>query len=227
MYAFLTGPMFYLSLAVFVIGLIVRVVLYIRGLDWKLDRVAYRAHPKAGIRGALRSVFFWLIPFGTRSWRTQPFMTVVFFIFHIGVVLVPLFLLGHNLFLQEALGFSFFFTLPPAAADALTWGVVVSAILLALRRVALPEVRILTTGYDYLILAISAAPFVTGLVCRYGAGDYSAWITAHVVAGELLLIAAPFTKLSHIVLYFMSRGQIGMDFGIKRGGMKKNGDMAW
>jgi len=225
MYAFLTGPMFYLSLAVFVFGLLARMVLYIRGLDWKLDRVAYRAHPKAGFKGAIRSIFFWLVPFGTRGWRVQPFMTTVFFVFHAGVVIVPLFLLAHNLFLEETLGISFF-TLPPVLADILSWGVIVSAVLLVLRRIALPEVRILTTGYDYLIIAISAAPFVTGLICRYGVGDYAFWLTTHIVVGELLLILAPFTKLSHMVLYFMSRGQIGMDFGIKRGGMTGKG-MAW
>ena len=41
-----------------------------------------------------------------------------------------------------------------------------------------------------------------------------------------MLVAIPFTKLSHFVLFFMSRMQIGMDFGIKRGGMKSKG-MAW
>jgi hypothetical protein len=32
--------------------------------------------------------------------------------------------------------------------------------------------------------------------------------------------------LSHVVLFFMSRGQLGMDYGIKRGGMKGKG-LAW
>jgi nitrate reductase gamma subunit len=226
MYEFLTGPMFYISIAVFVIGLLVRALLYIRGLDWKLDRVAYRAHPGAGFKGALRSILFWLLPFGARSWRVQPFMTVVFFVFHIGAVALPLFLMAHNLVLAEKFGFSFF-TLPPLLADGLTWALLVAAVLLLLRRIALPEVRSMSTAHDYFILALSAAPFVTGLICRYAAADtYSTWLIVHIIAGELLLILAPFTKLSHIVLFFMSRAQIGMDFGIKRGGMKGKG-MAW
>ena len=94
MYAFLTGPMFWISIAVFVIGLGARALWYVRGLHWQLDRVAYRAHPKAGMRGAARSVFRWLVPFGTYGWRTQPFMTVAFFLFHIGAVLVPVFFAG-------------------------------------------------------------------------------------------------------------------------------------
>ncbi len=34
------------------------------------------------------------------------------------------------------------------------------------------------------------------------------------------LVAIPFTKLSHVFLFFASRAQLGMDFGIKRGGLK-------
>ena len=225
MYDLLTGPGLWLSIGIFLIGLTVRGVLYVKGLNWQLDRVAYRAHPKAGIRGAFRSIFFWIIPFGTRSWRTQPFMTVLFFVFHIGVICVPLFLYAHNLMLSEKLGFSFV-SMNPTVADVMSWGVIISAVFLTLRRLVLPEVRILSTFYDYLILFLSVAPFVTGLLCRYEIGNYEFFIILHILFGEILLISIPFTKLSHILLFFLSRGQLGADFGIKRGGMKGKG-LAW
>ena len=225
MYEFLTGYMFWLSIGICMIGLIVRFVLYFKGLSWQLDRVAYKQYPALGLKGATRSIIRWLIPFGTYGWRKQPFMTVIFFGFHIGAVLVPIFLLAHNMFLKEKIGFSLF-TLNPTVADILTWAVVVSAVLFAIRRIALPEVRILTTAYDYFILLISAAPFISGLIARYQIGDYSFWLTVHIFCGEVLLIAIPFTKLSHIALFFASRAQLGMDYGIKRGGMKGKG-MAW
>lgn len=225
MYDLLTGPGLWLSIGIFLIGLFVRGALYVKGLNWQLDRVAYRAHPKAGIRGAFRSIFFWIIPFGTRGWRTQPFMTVLFFVFHIGVICIPLFLYAHNLMLAEKLGFSFV-SMNQTVADVMSWGVIVSAIFLTLRRLVLPEVRILSTFHDYLILFLSAAPFVTGLFCRYEIGNYEFFIILHILFGEILLIAIPFTKLSHILLFFLSRGQLGADFGIKRGGMKGKG-LAW
>ena len=57
--------------------------------------------------------------------------------------------------------------------------------------------------------------------------DYkTAWVMAHIICGEIMLIAIPFTKLSHVILFFLSRAQIGMDYGIKRGGMKGKG-LAW
>jgi nitrate reductase gamma subunit len=225
MYAFLTGFMLWLSVSICLIGLIVRLVLYIKGLSWQLDRVAYGEYPAQGFKGAARSIFRWLLPFGTQGWRRQPFMTIIFFGFHFGAVLIPLFLLAHNEILKATIGFSFF-TLNSTLADMLSWAVVISAVLMVLRRIALPEVRILTTSYDYFILFLSAAPFITGLIARYQVGDYSFWLTLHIICGEALLIAIPFTKLSHIILFFASRAQLGMDFAIKRGGMQGK-EIAW
>lgn len=225
MHQFLTGIFFWISLSVCLIGMTVRFVQYFRGLNWQLDRVAYKAHPKAGLKGAWRSIYKWLIPYGTYGWRTQPVMAAAFFCFHIGAVCIPLFLAGHNVFLESKLGFSLP-TLSSGLADFLTWLALGGAVFLMLRRIVLPEVRIMTTLNDYFILFISLAPFVTGIMARYQVGNYDFWLNLHILFGELLLIAIPFTKMSHVFLFFASRAQLGMDFGIKRGGMKGT-KMAW
>ena len=111
-------------------------------------------------------------------------------------------------------------------ADLLTIAVIVSVIFLVLRRIALTEVRIITNAYDYIVIAIAAAPFVTGLLSRYQVGNYDFWLILHILCGEIFLIAIPLTKLSHFILFFTSRAQLGMDYGIKRGGMKGKG-LAW
>lgn len=69
---FITGPLFIISIAVFVVGLLVRAVLYVRGLDARLERVAYSYHTERSIPGALASIFKWLIPGGTSGWCAQP-----------------------------------------------------------------------------------------------------------------------------------------------------------
>ncbi len=225
MYEFVTGPLAWLAFSVFFVGSMVRVVQYIRGLDWKLDRVTYEVNVSYGIKGALRSIFFWLLPFGTRGWRSSPFLTFFVFTFHIGLLLTPVFLVAHNELLLERWGFRFP-SLSEATADFLTILVLVSAIFLVLRRIALPEVRIITTGYDYLLLIIAVSPFFTGLMAHYQVWNYEFWLILHIVSGEIMLVAIPFTKLSHFVKFFLTRAQIGMDFGIKRGGMKNKG-LAW
>ncbi len=231
MYQFITGPLLWLSVGIFFAGLIMRVVNYIRGLDWKADRVAYRAYPSQGLKGALGSIIHWLVPYWSVGWRARPLYTIVFFVFHVGLLVTPLFLYGHAVLLKERWGIDWP-TIPMGLADALTIGVMVTVVLIAIRRIGLPEVRILTTLYDYFLLLITVAPFVTGFLTVYQAPSPVAvvgqefWLYAHILSGELLLVLIPFTKLSHVVGYFLSRGQLGADFGIKRAYKSKSG-FAW
>jgi nitrate reductase gamma subunit len=224
MYDILTGPLLWLSFGIFIVGLIVRFILYIKGLNWQMDRVTYIVNTSYGIKGALRSIFFWLIPFGTHSWRFYPGFTIIVFIFHIGLIFSPILLPAHNILIQQAWGVSFP-TISESSADILTIGVLIAAIFIILRRIALPEVRILTKPYDFLMLAIAVGPFLTGFIAYHQLLNYRLWLTLHILCGEIMLVAIPFTKLSHFLLFFLSRAQVGMDYGIKRGGMKKG--MAW
>ena len=224
MYQIITGPILWLSSAIFIIGCIVRITKYIKGLDWQADRVAYTTYMALGLKGAARSIILWLFPFGTRSWRVKPIFTIIFFLFHICLIITPIFLLAHNIILKQRFGFSLP-VLPESLSNIMTIIVIITALFIIIRRIALPEVRVITTFYDFLILAVAIAPFVTGLLAFYLAPDYDFWVIAHIISGEIMLVAIPFTKLSHFVLFFMSRAQLGMDYGIKRGGMKKS--FAW
>ena len=226
MYSFLTGPLLWISLLVFVVGLAARVVLYIRGLDWRLERVAYGPGREIGIKGALASIIQWLVPFGTHSMRRQPFFTVGFFLFHAGLVLAPLFFVGHNVVLHGMFGFSLP-SLPIGVVDALTLCGLLGGIMLGLRRLALPEVRFLSNAQDWAILLLCLFVLFSGFMTRMQAPGYADWLLWHIFSGELVLLLAPFTKLSHIVLYFMSRGQLGMDFAIKRGGATRGPVYPW
>lgn len=225
MYDLLTGPLFVLALGFCLAGLLVRSILYIKGLDWQLDRVAYTRYPQFALKGALRSIGHWILPFGSRNWRVRPLFTLVFFTFHAGLIVVPLFLEGHAVILYQRLGLAWP-ALPMLAADILTLAVIIAGGILLLRRLALPEVRVLTSSADISLLLLTLAPFVTGFLAVQNAPGYEFWLFAHIIAGEALLIAIPLTKLSHVVLFFLTRAQIGMDFGIKRGGMKGRG-ISW
>ncbi len=225
MYDIVTGPLAWLSFSIFFIGLIVRIILYVKGLDWKLDRVTYSVNTSYGIKSAVKSIFFWITPFGSRSWRMNPGFTILVFTFHVCLLVTPVFLLAHNMILKEKWGISLW-TISEHAGDFLTIIVIIAAIFLILRRIALPEVRILTTFYDYLLMAITIAPFVTGFIAYHQVSNYQFWLILHIITGEIMLVAIPFTKLSHMALFFLSRAQLGMDYGIKRGGMKGRG-MSW
>ncbi len=225
MYEFLTGPMAWITFGVFFIGIVIRILLYVRGLDWRLDRVTYTRNIFYGIKGATRSVVFWLVPFGTRSWRNNPVFSCIVFVFHILLMMTPVFLAAHQILLKERWGVSFYM-LPETVADIFTILVIAAAVFFILRRISMPEVRILTDVYDILVIMIAVMPFITGFFAQHQVTPYRFWLYAHIISGEIMLMAIPFTKLSHFVLFFLSRIQLGMDFGIKRGGMKGKG-LAW
>lgn len=224
-YDLVSGPLAWFAFLVFFIGMIVRSVLYVKGLDSRIDGISYGVNTSYGIKTAVKSVFYWLLPFGSRSWRIHPLMTILTFIFHISLLLTPFFLLAHNIILKERWGI-WLFTIPESTADLLTIAVIVCALVLLLRRIVLKEVRIITKASDYLVLIIAVAPFVTGLFAFHQASNYQLWLIAHIISSEIMLIAVPFTKLSHCFLFFFTRVQLGMDYGIKRGGMKGKGK-AW
>jgi len=222
MYEFVTGPLAWVAFGVFFFGLMARLIWYIRGLDWQLDRVTYTKNIRYGIKGAVRSVAYWLIPYGTHSWRFYYVFTLLVFIFHIGIIITPIFLLSHNILLEERWGFGLP-ALPEALTNGMTLAVMTAALLILLRRFIFAQVRILTTWYDVVLLLVVVAPFFTGFMAYQQLGNYHFWLIAHILSGEIMLIAVPLTKLSHALLFFLSRMQLGMDYGIKRGGMKSPG----
>lgn len=222
----LTGPCFVFSLLVFFVGLFIRAILYVRGLDWRLERVAYGYHRERSIPGALISIGKWLIPGGTAGWRTQPIAATAFFLLHFGAVLIPLFLLGHTVVLEQQTGISLP-SLPSSLADLLTFASIAGIILLCVRRFSSPVLRKLNTCQDWFVLMLTFLPFFTGFIARLDIGAHETWLFLHVLSGEVFLICAPFTKLAHIVLFFCSRAQLGMDFAIKRGGDARGGAFPW
>ncbi|VEN73394.1 HMC operon ORF 5 protein [Candidatus Desulfarcum epimagneticum] len=225
-YEILSGPFALGSFLIFFVGILARGILYLRGLDWQLDRVTYSVNRYHGMKGAAKSILYWLLPLGTRGWRNKFGFMFVAFVFHISILTTPLFIKGHNYLLMERWGFSFW-SMPDFMADFLTLAAIVAALIILLRRLSFPEVRIITTPRNIVLLIIAAAPFVTGFIAHKQLGNYDFWLAAHILSGEIMLISIPFTKLSHFILFFFSRAQIGMDFGIKRGGMKKSKGMAW
>jgi len=164
-----------------------------------------------GIRGeaARKSILHWILPFGSRNWRMRWPVTVTTFVFHIGLVFTPIFLLSHNFLWYESWGISWW-SLPEKVADIITLLVIVTSIIFFMRRIFAPEVRFVTSGDDLLILAISFFPFLTGFLAYHEwLLPYKAMVILHMLFGEAMLIAIPFTRLGHMFYFFMTRAFMG------------------
>ena len=157
-----------------------------------------------------------MVPWGSASMRLQPVFTLVVFIFHFTLLAVPLFFYAHNVMWDEALGISLW-SMPNRWADGMSIILMVSIIFLILRRIVRSEVRILTGAWDYILLIITALPFLTGFLAYHQIGPYEPMMIAHVLTGEILLILIPFTKLGHMIFFFFTRAFIGFEMGGRRG----------
>ncbi|MGD9731439.1 MAG: TmcC family electron transfer complex membrane anchor subunit [Desulfamplus sp.] len=207
-YSFVTGP---LAWAAFII--------FIGGSIWRFNSLWQLAKKKDGVvfeymekKFALRSIFHWIVPFGSRSMQLNPAMTVATFLFHICLFITPIFVFGHVMLWKENFNISWF-TLPDMAADLMTVIVILSCLFFLWRRFKLPHVKYLTTPSDFVILFIVAAPFITGFWAYHQFLGFEVMTIIHIISGEIMLVAIPFTKLFHMFLFPFTRGYIGSEFG--------------
>jgi len=166
-------------------------------------------------KAAGRSIFQWLVPFGSQGMKDHPFATLGYFFFHLSFLFALVFLSSHVTGTGWLGGSSLI-------ADLTALVFMGSVVFIAIRRLMAPEVRIVTTLSDYLLLALVAALFITGYYMGYHPGtelwiNYESILIIHILLSELLLILIPFTKLGHFILFFFTRAIIGVEFGARRG----------
>jgi nitrate reductase gamma subunit len=209
-YNFVRGPLVWIAFLVFIGGSIYKIREMV--LLAKKEKVVY---PYMDLKLSLRSLLHWLIPFNSRNWRLRPVVTTVTFLFHIGLVILPVFLLAHNVLIYESWGISWW-TLSEGLSDIMAMIVIGCCIFFALRRIFAPEVRFVTFADDYLILAIAFLPFITGFLA------YHQWllphkimVILHMIFGSLMLITIPFTRLGHMLYFFLTRAYMGSDQGYR------------
>lgn len=210
-YNFLIGPMVWVSFIVFIVGSAYRVISLI--ILAKRDRVVY---PYLSLKYAFRSFIHWLIPFGSRNMRLHPWMTFFAFIFHIGIIVTPVFLYPHIVIWHKAWGIQWW-ALPEKIADIMTITVIMCCVFFVFRRIFASEVRFVTSASDYLIIAVVAAPFLTGFLAFHQLlAPYRLMLMIHILLGELMLMAIPFTRLSHMFSFWLTRAHTGSEFGVFR-----------
>ena len=149
-------------------------------------------------------------------WKTDPALTIVTAAFHICLIAAPLFLLGHNILLDQSWGCGLF-SLPESLSDLLTLMVLIGGVYFLGRRLFLARVRVISSAYDYIVLLIALAPFLTGFLAYHQWLDYETVILLHILSGELMLITIPFTKLGHMLFFFLYRFFIGSEYSFARG----------
>lgn len=205
---FARGPGMYWALIICVAGVVWRLsgILLLR---WPTDHSEPRH--TANWLGALVLIV-------KRSWPHREFLSrtafgsTMSYVFHIGFLVVLLGFVPHILFIHGLTGLRW-----PGLPNGLiyaTGAVTLAAmVVLLVRRITHPVLRLLSNFDDYFSWLVTAAPIVTGLLtaAHYGA-PYQVLLGIHILTVEVFLIWLPFGKLMHMGLVFVSRATTGALF---------------
>lgn len=202
------GPLFKLALAVFFLGLMVRLV-RVLAMGQKKDLA-----PPAGSAavGAVKAYVSGLIPWSS-IFKRRPVTYIGGYLFHIGILGVIFFVSAHTQLWKSVIGFSWP-GVGTGTADLLTMAAFIGLALLLVNRLTLPVMRLLSDPDDWLALLFSFLPLVTGYMATHSLlVKYETMLGLHFLAAEVLLVYIPFSRLSHMVLFFITRPLHGMIFG--------------
>lgn len=206
--AFIMGPMVWISVLIFLGGLLIRFL----GIVWSVRQKEPYIFSYMTFKHSLRSIGAWLIPFFPKSTRLRPVYYGISYLFHILLFVIPLFLASHIVLINEAFQISWP-ALNDTVADWLTVGVIAALVFFAIRRQMVPEVKYLTGVTDYLLILVVLLPFVTGFLAYHQWFAYRWMAVAHILSGELMLIIIPFSRFSHMLTAPLTRAYMGSEFG--------------
>ena len=206
-YELVRGPLAWVALIIFALGSMYRIgfLLYTGKKETVLD-------PSRSAANALRSILHGLIPFGSSDMRKQPMLTIISFIFHLCVVVLPIFLLAHIVLWYESWEIQWW-SLPDLLADLMALAVILACIYFIARRLLIREVKQVTRPMDFGLLIIILLTFLTGFLAYHQWGPYRPMLILHIISSETLLVVLPFSKLGHMLSFAFSRAYMGSEFG--------------
>jgi nitrate reductase gamma subunit len=196
------GPLFAATFLIMLLGLTRHVLLQVSNLILRKGRRLVNVPWNK----VLEDTLTWALPFRHLIPGTILFSTVSF-LFHIGVIIVPLFLADHVLLWERFLGTSLP-AISQSLADYLSLLTIGCLMTLLALRLLMRRLRAMSRRSDYVLLIMVALPFLTGFVSSHPEINPLPWkltMLLHLLSAETLFLIIPFTKLAHIVLFPFDR----------------------
>ncbi len=209
------GPLFRLTFGLMVLGSARIFILTLLGII-----ETHRASEDKIIpwKVLIKHTVTWLIPIG-RLWKKRPAYSVISVLFHIGLIIVPLFLAAHVLLWERSVGFAWF-TIPQNLANILTILTIVTGLMLFFGRVFHHGARYLSRFQDYIWPPLIVIPFLTGMICSnapISPKTYQFLMLIHIYSADLIIVSIPFTKVAHCVLMPLSQFVTGVAWKLRKG----------
>ena len=195
---FARGPLFRVTFAFMILGLLRHLVITIITVWRALDAAGDKKVPWKKIALATLT---WLFPFNKKI-KNRMSYSLLSIAFHIGLLITPLFLLGHILLWDRGAGVSWP-GIPNMLAHILTVATVIAAIGLVSSRLLKKDSRELSRVQDILLPLLLIIPFISGFMMMHPTlhpFGFTTLMLVHTLSAELIFILIPTTKLSHCIL---------------------------
>ncbi|WP_020586802.1 hypothetical protein [Desulfobacter curvatus] len=193
LYDLLTGPIMWVTVILFAAGMVFKTISLVRLVSVCRPGTAF-INPNA----RFPKVYKASLP------GRYPVTTLISVVFHLILLLLPFFIEGHNILLDTSWGVSLPM-LPGHFADNLTVIVLGCGLYFLFRRLFTKRVRAVSFFSDYLIIILVILPFLTGFIAYHRLLPYDAVLNAHIITGQLMLVAIPYTRLVHMIAFFAVR----------------------
>jgi hypothetical protein len=205
---FARGPAFHFAILIFTFGVVWRLV----GI-FLLRRSRDLSRPRRGdlVGGGLHSIVMRSLPAHELE-KNIVFQHVSGYAWHLAYFGAFLLFGPHIPFIRQFLGFSWP-TLPNTWALALAVIALALLLVLLVRRMVSPVLKLISTPDDYISSVLTIAPLITGIAAGahlqlFGV-RYEHLLALHILSVCALLIWFPFGKLMHLFLAFPARFQAG------------------
>ncbi|MCG6977012.1 MAG: hypothetical protein LJE56_11555 [Acidiferrobacterales bacterium] len=208
--AWARGPGMQIALAVFFLGITVRIVEMLL-----IGRAPDLAAPrKSGVAAGWRTVFHRSLP-TPGMLKRSPLVFVGGYIFHLGFLIVLVLSVPHIELFHGVWGIRWP-GLPRSLIDLAAILSIGAMVALLVHRLVDPVRRFLSRSGDYFAWTVTFLPLITGyFATHHMLLPYTQMLAVHILSIELLLIVLPFTKLIHTFTLFLSRWYNGAIAGRK------------
>ncbi len=204
------GPLFNIAVAIFVLGVSVRLLEI-----FLLGRQSGLSEPRrSGVWPGLKTIAT-RSRISTGKLQEMGFTLVGGYIFHIGFFVTLLFFVPHIELFRDTFGVSWP-GLPTPVIDAVSVITIITLLAVLGYRLAHPVKRFLSRWHDHVAWLATFLPVLTGYLAFHRVIEpYALMLAIHILSVEFLLVVFPFTKLMHAFTLFAARWYNGANFGRK------------
>jgi NAD-dependent dihydropyrimidine dehydrogenase PreA subunit len=194
---FIEGPLLWVVFSILIIALVLRFFFFLFSIFKSKKNQNEATHLNR--KFILSTIGRFLFPLHKAIIR-KPVYTILRYLFHLGLILVPIGLYGH-ITMWEASSLELSWpALPDALADAMTVLFIILSLLFLLRRIVLPEIRRRSSAFDYIFILVCLLPFLSGYFLAHGTLDAIPFfvdhmLSIHILSSSLMIVTAAFLFL--------------------------------